>query len=901
MEKNYDVIVIGSGNGGATGALTLREAGKRVLLIEKHNITGGCATSFKRGRFEFEVALHQLYGVGDNPDGSRGVVRELLESLQVFDKLSFKPQADAFRIAFKDFGELTLPNEDADFVAELKDYFGEEADAIEAYQNLIDEISWEYDKLYEFIAAGKPMTEKDFPNIYKYAHTTGKEMLDRSFVNPMLKGAYTCLFGYLGIPIERIPFTALAVLYIRHGCTWNINGTSWSMSNAIANKFMDLGGELKLNTKVERILIEDNAVRGVVTDRGDVFRAPVILCNANRINAYVNMIDNALVPESVYADLRVSPPGQSIFALYVGLDCTAEEAGIVNGTSFLMDKPGDQSAPPYDVGMRRLEGISTEYVTCYNVDDPDYGEKGTATFTILVSKVPQPFVDLPPEKYHEVKFDFAGKILDRLYDFYPKVKDHLEEVEIATPMTFLNYIGSPGGAIYGVDCSMKDMISSKLDPRSPFTGLYFCGVSLIFGGFHTTLRSGNAVARLILKDMAEGVVPIVNNYTRMQSLDTIRTEIAAGKMYNVDHRADKGRIRRLVDLYHPGGIEFRVTEIRRETASAKVFRLTPVGGYVPPFVPGQYVSVKLKIGPVHTSRPYTISSSCAERGFYEITVRRAEDGFVSEWLHDNIKVGDTVVTSGPQGQFYQFPALCGKKLCFIAGGSGITPFMSMLRSDADRLAADKECVLIYGCSKEDDIIFGDELRALEEKLPGFRCVPVISSPGPDCKYETGFITGELIRKTLGGVGGYTFFLCGPEAMYDFVKPALARLGVPGRSIRTEAVPPSHTPSAYAGWPSAVREDDVFTITLSTGEQIPARAGEAVMTAIEKAGLRIQSRCRAGECSWCRSRVLSGSVFMAPSANLRKSDEQWGYIHPCVSYPVSDLTLWVPDAAVESAE
>ena len=894
MEKNYDVIVIGGGNGGMTGALTLCEAGKKVLLIEKHNITGGCATSFKRGRFEFEVALHQMYGIGNNPDGSHGVIRTLLENLQVFDDIKFKPQADAFRMWFKDFGELSLPNEHEDFVEELKDYFGEEADAIEEYQGLIDAISWEFDKLYEFIAAGKPMSEKDFPNIYKYAHTTGKEMLDRYFTNPMLKGAYQCLFGYLGIPIERIPFNALAVLYIRHGKTWNITGTSWTMSNTMATKFMDLGGELKLNTKAERILIEDNAVKGVVTDKGDVFYAPVVLCNANRVNAYVNLIDNDLVPESVYEDLRVSPPGQSIFALYVGLDCTAEEAGIVDGTSFLMDKPGTGGRPiPYEAGMRRIEGVSTEYVTCYNVDDPEYSEPGTASFTILASKVPQPFIDLPPEKYHEVKFAFAEKILERFYEFYPEVRNHLEEVEIATPMTFLNYIGSPGGAIYGVDCSTKDMIASKFDPRSPFKGLYFCGVSLIYGGFHTTLRSGYATGRLILKDMAEGVVPIVNDYTGMQDLDTILTEIKTSKMYNVDHRAGKGRIKKLVDLYHPEQIEFKVTEIRDETASAKTFRLTPVDGYVPPFVPGQYISVKLNIGPVHTSRAYSISSSCAQRGYYEITVRRAQDGFVSEWLHDTLKIGDTVITSGPLGQFYQFPALCGKKLCFIAGGSGITPVMSMLQSDADRLVTDKECVLIYGCAKEDDIIFADRLRKLEGTLPGFRLVPVISEPTENCSYKTGFITGELIREVLGDVSGYTFFLCGPEAMYSFVKPALKELGVPGRKIRVEPVPSSRTPSEYDGWPKGVSEDDVFTITLSTGEKIPARAGETVMVAIEKAGLAIQSRCRAGECSWCRSRVLKGEVFMAPSANLRKGDEMWGYIHPCVSYPVSDLEIWVP--------
>lgn len=892
MSQVFDAIVVGAGNGGMTGALTLCKAGKKVLLLEKHNVPGGCATSFKRGRFEFEVALHQLYGIGETPTKSKGPLREMFEEFGIWDKLTFVPQKDAFRLAFRNFGEITLPNTRESFVQELKDFFGPESAAIDEYQSLVDRVAVEFDDLYFKLADGLPVNEENYPYIFKYGGITGKEMLDKYFENPMLKGVYQCLYGYLGIPIERVPFAVLAALYVRDGGTWNVNGGSQAMSNALVNTFMDSGGTLKLNTKVERIIVEDNAVKGVITADGETYLAPVVLCNANRINVYVDMIDNRLVPEEVYADLRVSSPGQSIFGLFIALDCPPEEVGIENGTSFLMPPPG---GPPsrYDVNLRQLDYVATEYFTCYNIDDPDYSPKGTTVLTLLAGKTPDTWVAMAPEKYHEAKFDYAEKMLDYFEQYYPGVREHIEETEVCTPLTFMNYIGSPNGAIYGVDCHMKDLIATKLDPRSPFKGLYFCGASFLFGGFHTTLLSGRTAAKVILRDIENGVVPFDHDYTGMTGLEKILSSLEAGRVYNLDHRINKGRIKNVVDLYHPDRIDFRVTEIRSETDTAKTLRLTPLGGYVPPFMPGQYINVNVEVGGVCTSRAYSISSSCAERGYYEITVRRSAAGFVSDYLLDKVRVGDTLAASGPAGQFYRFPAVHGKKLCFIAGGSGITPFMSMVQSDYDRLVDDKEIVLIYGCAREDDIIFGDRLRALEAKMPGLRIVPVISEPTPECRERSGFITKELIADMLGDVNEYTFFLCGPQAMYDFVEPELDKLGIRRRRIRREVQTAPANPSKCPGWPEGVSESDVFNVTLPDGSGFRARAGETLISSIEKADLTIRSMCRSGECSYCRSRLLSGRVFHPGTANLRKSDMQWGYIHPCVTYPVSDITLFIP--------
>jgi len=142
-------------------------------------------------------------------------------------------------------------------------------------------------------------------------------------------------------------------------------------------------------------------------------------------------------------------------------------------------------------------------MSCYNLDNPEASPEGTCVLTLLGGKNPAPWLDMPPEKYYEAKQEYAAKMLDYLDDFYPKIREHIEEIEVCTPLTFMNYIGSPDGAIYGVDCHFKDLIATKFEARSPIKGLYFCGASLLFGGFHTTLMAGNTAGKVMLRDMAK--------------------------------------------------------------------------------------------------------------------------------------------------------------------------------------------------------------------------------------------------------------------------------------------------------------------------------------------------------------------------------------------------------------
>jgi glycine betaine catabolism B len=344
-----------------------------------------------------------------------------------------------------------------------------------------------------------------------------------------------------------------------------------------------------------------------------------------------------------------------------------------------------------------------------------------------------------------------------------------------------------------------------------------------------------------------------------------------------------------VKLLHPKKIAVRVTDIFEETPSARTFRLSPVEGYLPPFRAGQYVNWEVTIGNVKTGRAFSISSPPHQRGFYELTVRRMEPGFVSAYLMDTVKAGDEFQISGPAGFFYHEPLTDGKDLVFIAGGSGVTPFRSIIREVTER-SLDMNIRLIYGTRITGDVIFGEELAGITDRHKNIRCELVVSEPQPGYKGMTGFITGDVIKKCVGDVKGKTFYLCGPELMYRFVEPELTKLGVPGRRIKKESSGPPIDVTREPGWPAAIKPDAVFSITVNGQQTVKARAAEPIIVALERAGLVVPSQCRSGECSLCRTKLVTGTAYMPDRVAVREADRWFNYIHSCLAYPTSDLEI-----------
>jgi glycine betaine catabolism B len=347
---------------------------------------------------------------------------------------------------------------------------------------------------------------------------------------------------------------------------------------------------------------------------------------------------------------------------------------------------------------------------------------------------------------------------------------------------------------------------------------------------------------------------------------------------------------------HPPMLKLKIIAVRQETERVKTYRFVSADSkkILPRFRAGQYICLKTVIGNTFVSRPYSISSNPDQSvNYYEITICKKDDGYVSGYIINHWVPGFEVKATGPHGCFYHEPLRDKKHIVALAGGSGITPFRSMILEMANKKQPSK-IVLIYGSRNEKEIVFKEELEQFAHNYPNrLQIVHVLSEPFPEWKGYRGLISGELIEKIVNDLNHYSFFLCGPPEMYNYCIGNLEKLGVPKRSIRVELSSAYHDLSAYFGFPKA-DDDKYYLISYrkrnSDGE-IKALHGETILTAFERAGLNPDSQCRTGECGFCRSLLLTGEVYIKKDGDGRRAaDLEYGFIHPCSTYPMSDLQM-----------
>lgn len=340
------------------------------------------------------------------------------------------------------------------------------------------------------------------------------------------------------------------------------------------------------------------------------------------------------------------------------------------------------------------------------------------------------------------------------------------------------------------------------------------------------------------------------------------------------------RVNETAKILHPGYQSAKLTRIEQNTADTKTYTFETERPFY--FRAGQYVTLGCKVGESEVSRPYAISSAPKAALGRRVSLTVKKCGFFSGYLFDEAKVGDVFTLGDPSGDFCHEPVKDAEQLVGLAGGSGVTPFYSMAQAIADG-TMDCALTLFYGAKTEAELIFKKELDALVSEK--FKVVYVLSDE-EKAGYEHGFIGADLIKKYVSG--DFTAMLCGPAAMYAFADRELASLGLPLRRIKKEAncvgvrdVPPqTYTLTVHIGF-------DTYTV--------PADARETVLTALERAGLKVPAKCRAGGCGFCHSKLVSGSFLVAGADKRRIADTKFGYIHPCCSYPDSDMELIVPKA------
>ena len=314
------------------------------------------------------------------------------------------------------------------------------------------------------------------------------------------------------------------------------------------------------------------------------------------------------------------------------------------------------------------------------------------------------------------------------------------------------------------------------------------------------------------------------------------------------------------------------------------------------FRASQYVSVELNIDGALVNKPYTIRSNPADAlgagSSYTLTVKLTNPAYASKHILDSWKEGDSLSISGPLGDFYYQELRDAKHVVALAGGSGITPFYSMAAAIVDGIE-DFDMTILYGSRSSDGILLKEEIEDLAERSKGrVKVVHILSHEAKE-GYEHGFITAELIKK-YAPEGDYSVFMCGPRAMYDFGDGEMAKLGLPKRRVRKEMSGDYLGVEKNPDYQAPQEQEFRLTVDIRGQKQtVACKAGESLLWAMEKAGIAAPSRCRSGECGWCHSRLVSGKYFCPKEADGRRlADEKFGWIHPCCTFPLSDMEICV---------
>ena len=225
---------------------------------------------------------------------------------------------------------------------------------------------------------------------------------------------------------------------------------------------------------------------------------------------------------------------------------------------------------------------------------------------------------------------------------------------------------------------------------------------------------------------------------------------------------------------------YQLTAITQDTHDTKTFCFALPDDATLDMLPGDHLYVHATINGKAVKRPYTPSSMPGTTGYFDLTVKRYEAGAISRYLHDR-EIGDTVLMSGPNPGGHWVDGMA-KKVGFVAGGTGITPMISIIRWILAK-SLGVELFLVFANKTEADIIFRDEWEGDVREHASFHCYHVLEQPPAGWSQGTGRITEDILHRYLPPPGPDTvIFLCGPPPMADPLEATLKGLGYSEQSI-----------------------------------------------------------------------------------------------------------------------
>lgn len=496
-EGQFDAVIIGSGLGGLSCAAAFARQGFKPLVLEKHDKPGGYATSFKRpGGYEFDVSLHST------TVGERNGLHNLIPGFPEITEVEFVPHPNLYRAIFPDH-DIRVPQKNLPaYIALLTKEFPAEAEGIKALFAEMEELTREINAFSSNRGQVDMMrVPLDYPQLFRFSGSTWEQIINAKIKDAKLSGIISSLWEYYGLPPSKLAsiYYALPTFsYMTEGGYYP-KGRSQTISNALAGFIEARGGKVLLNTKVERILVKDEAAYGVRVSGGREYTGKVVVSNANAYDTFHTLLD---AQDDHLKDYLAKMNGFSVslstFLVFLGLKRDLVHETGVTDTEIMYFSGYDMEAA-YQRALNADLGNQGFCLTLYDNLFPGYSPKGKNTVSLTLLQGYDHWKSYESDYWKGNKKAYRAE-KERMADLLirqaekivlPGLSKAIEVQEIATPLTNVRFTGNYRGAIYGWDQTLDNSNPRRLPHVTPIKSLYLSGAwTAPGGGYGAVIPSG---------------------------------------------------------------------------------------------------------------------------------------------------------------------------------------------------------------------------------------------------------------------------------------------------------------------------------------------------------------------------------------------------------------------------
>ena len=499
---DYDVIVIGSGAGGLTAAVALAQAGKKVLVLEQHDRPGGWTHSFTLNGYRFSPGVHYI---GDLHEG--GGLRRIYDGLGVSQDLTFvELNPDGYDHIFIGDRRIDFPRGRENLIERLKGEFPHEASGIDSY---FADMAAMIEGLRRLGNLSNPLqSAMSAPTVLKWMRATGRDFLDAHVSDAVLKGVLSGQAGDHGLPPSQV--SAFMHVGITHhyldGGYYPLGG-AFTLPRAFVRALKRAGGEIRLGSRVRRILLEGRKVLGVELESGEEIRADVVISNADPEVTFGRLIGRDHLPTRLRRKLDSVKYSTSCLSLFFATDMDLRAEGLDSGNMWYYDHA--------DVDKIYTDGLTDAllneetppglFLTTTTLKDPSKKHSGHHTCESFAFVGYEAFekwahtkYSARPADYEAMKEDLAWRMVRGLERRIPGLSKHIVYYSLGTPLTNEHYLNATRGNLYGIDKRPSQVGPFGFTARTEFEGLYLCGASTTSHGVAGVTASGIDAAKAVL-------------------------------------------------------------------------------------------------------------------------------------------------------------------------------------------------------------------------------------------------------------------------------------------------------------------------------------------------------------------------------------------------------------------